>query len=406
MIKGKVVEAVDADETPFRTAGRGAPYTYLGINQVFQPNLSSVKDRLTIDYKTRLKKIWSSELNAVNKARATNTWAVALFRYFFASLKWTQNELVQLDRTTRRIMRSCKCHQYGASVERVHLPREKGGRGVPSLSLVYQREVLSMAAYMCGSSDSHLRDVVKHQLYMAGRGRHSVLGAAKAIVEKHQLGIVLEEGGVYDQSGGTLTPKRATQHLRQAQEEGLIESLEGKLIHGVFYKQCHADGWDQKASHGWLLDGRVQGRTEGLIVAAQDGVIHTCAYLARVLKKPVSPLCRGCRASAETLGHLLSKCEPLQWTLYKERHDRVLYQVVLALMRKYSIKPPEWMKWSFSGWAGVGVLLGDQVKLVVDVSTPTERQLRERRPDLIVYDYASRRALIFEVACAWEPLII
>ena len=49
-------------------------------------------------------------------------------------------------------------------------------------------------------------------------------------------------------------------------------------------------GWDTTLSHQWLKDGRLQARTESLIVAAQDGIIHTCA---RVLKIPnLSPKCR------------------------------------------------------------------------------------------------------------------
>ncbi len=59
------------DTAQFRVAEKGSPYTYLGIDQVFQPD-----QRLTSEYKERLVKIWGSELSAINKARATNAWAV------------------------------------------------------------------------------------------------------------------------------------------------------------------------------------------------------------------------------------------------------------------------------------------------------------------------------------------
>ncbi len=104
--------------------------------------------------------------------------------------------------------------------------------------------------------------------------------------------------------------------------------------------------------------------------------------------------------------HILSRCEKSQWTLIKERHDRVLYQVVLAFARQFSIILPEWMTWGYDGWAGVGVLKNDKVKLVVDVSIPTESILTERRPDLVLHHSPSRRAFLFEVACAWKPLIL
>ena len=45
------------------------------------------------------------------------------------------------------------------------------------------------------------------------------------------------------------------------------------------------------------------------------------------------------------------------------------------------------------------------MRLVVDLSIPTDRQLTERRPDLVAYYRELRRIVIFEIACAWEPLI-
>ncbi len=44
----------------------------------------------------------------------------------------------------------------------------------------------------------------------------------------------------------------------------------------------------------------------------------------------------------------------------KERHDWVLYQVVVAFARPNAIKLPEWMTWGYDGWAGVGVLQNDE----------------------------------------------
>jgi hypothetical protein len=47
------------------------------------------------------------------------------------------------------------------------------------------------------------------------------------------------------------------------------------------------------------------------------------------------------------------------------------------------------------------------VKLVLDVSTPTDRQVDNIRPDLQVYLHErSKRLAILEVACAGEPLVL
>ncbi len=196
-------------------------------------------------------------------------------------------------------MRRFRCHQYGSSVERVHLPRSEGGRGVSSLEHVYEREVLSTTAYLCGSDEPHLKEVVQHQQYMSGRGRHSLLSNSVAIIDKYQLDITVGERGV-ERQGVVLSPKAASKLLSAAQNDQLKTTLEKKKIHGVFYSQCQMQGWDTKTSHGWLTNGRLFGRTEGLIVAAQDGVIHTRAYLVRVQKRLISPICRKCHKANET----------------------------------------------------------------------------------------------------------
>ena len=55
---------------------------------------------------------------------------------------------------------------------------------------------------------------------------------------------------------------------------------------------------------------------------------------------------------------------------------------------RYSI--PDDLMWGPSWWKGVGVLNGRDLKLVIDVSVPTDRQMSSTRLDLIVY---SRRVV-------------
>ena len=167
------------------------------------------------------------------------------------------------------------------------------------------------------------------------------------------------------------------------------ETLCGKVIHGVFYSQCREDEWDTDACNSWLVDRRLRSETEGLLVAAQDGAIPTRAFRQRVRKESNSPLCRVCSKSPETIGHL-SACEPRKWTNYKERHDRVLFQLVRAVSKQFELALPAGLQWGLEGWEGVAVMENSRAKVSVDVSIPTDRELTECRPNLVVYDKCAR----------------
>ena len=83
----------------------------------------------------------------------------------------------------------------------------------------------------------------------------------------------------------------------------------------------------------------------------------------------------------------------------------MVYRVMLALAKKLDVRVPDSMKWGIDGWHGVAVLCGDKAKIVVDLSIPTDRQLSERRPDLVLHLKGERKIVILEGAVAWEPLL-
>ena len=405
MEKGKVVQCEDfllpEDRTIAAVSG-GETYRYLGIEQVFKSDHEGTRRKLTKAYVKRLRRIWSSDLNAKHKASATVGWAVSMFRYFFNHVLWTKGALVALDRKTRSVIRQYKGHHLPAALERLYLPRRQGGRGLMSLQWSWEREVVSTVMYLYRAE--HLQEVVEQQQWLVdNNNRHCLLKCAKSVLNKYDLAELLDEAAM---GGGDKRSflKKCSVMIKDAQLEEAQESLRSKLIHGVYFKQCEKSE-DTSGCHIWLSDGRFQSKTEALVVAAQDGVILTRAYRARVLKEPIPQACRVCKKAPETIGHILSACDPLHWTLHKERHDRVVYRLMLALAAKYQLAVPQGLRWGPDGWNGVAVLEGPDAKLSVDLSIPTDKQLTARRPDLVAYLCKEKVIVIFEVACAWEPLV-
>ena len=60
---------------------------------------------------------------------AINTCAVSLKRYGAGVIKWKKGELQKLDRRTRKLMAMHKIFNPDSHVDRLYLPRRKGGRG-------------------------------------------------------------------------------------------------------------------------------------------------------------------------------------------------------------------------------------------------------------------------------------
>lgn len=384
--------------TDFRRATGESPYTYLGVKQVLSSSSKGIIEPLRKEYLRRVQKIWSSNLSGKNKVRAHNVWAVSLFRYYFGNLDWTWSQLNPLDTATRKVLRRNKSHHVTASVARLYLPRDAGGRGLHSVKHVYEREKVSVAKYVMDSDVPRLIQVRENWEALRERKASATpLRKANTVLSRYGMPhLDTPECGDAGSIGKMLKVKQFDQ---------LVDELQDRVLHrSHFNTQSKAD-YDQDMSRLWLSDGRLRSVTEGLVCALQDGVVWTRAYRKGVLKHETTDRCRMCNKAKETIGHLMSSCEKLTWTLYKSRHDRVLFQVVRSLASAFNLSIPNHLIWTTTGWTGVGVLENEKVKLTIDVSNPTIAVMTERRPDLIVYLKEAKRILVMEIACAWDPLL-
>ena len=90
-------------------------YKYLGILQADDIKHVQVKKKAASEYTKRARKVLKSKLNGGNSIRAINSWAVPVIRYTAGIVDWTQAELEDLDRKTRKLMTA---KPYSTSSER------------------------------------------------------------------------------------------------------------------------------------------------------------------------------------------------------------------------------------------------------------------------------------------------
>ena len=97
------------------------------INQV------EMKDKIQKEYLRRTRKLLETKLSSRNLIKEINTWAVPLARYSEPFLKWTRDELKQMDQTTRKLMPMHKALHPRDDVDRRYVSRKEGGRGLTSI---------------------------------------------------------------------------------------------------------------------------------------------------------------------------------------------------------------------------------------------------------------------------------
>ena len=105
-------------------------YKYLGILEFDYVEVNDMIRNFQREYFRRARLVMRSRLNGRNKIRALKTWAISLLRYGAGILNWCKNVLDEMDRKTRKIMTINEEFHPKSDIDRLYVPRSKGGRGL------------------------------------------------------------------------------------------------------------------------------------------------------------------------------------------------------------------------------------------------------------------------------------
>lgn len=309
MIRGKWIEhagyEVSKDQGFISGMDEGEKYKYLGYLQARGIDHKIAKQTTSATYLGRLRSILKSNLSARNKAKAVNSYATSAIEYSFGIIKWTSTDLNNLNIRTRKEFRRNRSHHPRSAIERFHLARKHGGRGIPDLVARHHRQLLHMREYFYAKANTSAL-------------HHAIVRADVKI-----------------------TPlKLADRSLDLAAEiptpEQQIQTWKSKPLHGKYVATLESTYIDKSASTAYLRSGNLFSETEGFIAAIQDQVIATKAYRRRILKERLQDIkCRMCGEKEEYIDHIIAGCSVLAPKAYLDRHNRVAKILHQRLREKY-----------------------------------------------------------------------
>ena len=357
-------------------------YRYLGIQERAQFCCQETKELVRTEFIRRLKLMCRSGLHSRNLFQAINGFAIPVVLYSILLLGWTKAERSALDRLVRHHLVQAKAHHPRASIHRLFIPRDAGGRGLLSIEDLYQRTVIRVARYLVLNKPISLVS----SLY----DHHLRLPPAKSLLHRAQLFIDNLE-----------LPDLVTstkQHVKRVISEQHITTLESMPLHGRYWIRMRDAGLDRSLSLAWLKSPTLRPETEGFVIAAQDQVVATRNYMAHVSRviSADQDRCRACNAQGETLDHVLGFCPPLARTAYITRHNRVVQSVHWAICKRYEASdlapsPRTHKLIPVVHFPGGGRLLWEQ-------PIPTDLPVGANRPDMLLQDSESGHVFLIDIS--------
>ena len=107
------------NQDKIRTIGENETYKYLGILEADTIKQVEMKPKIQKKFLRKTRKLLETKLSSRNFIKGINTWTVPLVRYSGPFLKWTTDELKQMDQRTRKLMITHKALHPRDDVDRL-----------------------------------------------------------------------------------------------------------------------------------------------------------------------------------------------------------------------------------------------------------------------------------------------
>jgi len=229
------------------------------------------------------------ELNARNKITATGALAVQVLKYSFGMINWRIEEIKEIERKTRNILKMCKMYHQKPDIDRLYLKRKEGGRGMVQIEAAYKAEIINIAEYLYTKYKDQFVNIVNvHE--STQQNTNSILKLeAKILGELNQL------------SGMNDAKQDGMQHTKGRLGEVLKKKWKNKVMQWQYIRNMDRQLISAEDTFLWLSKGELKTETESEIVAAQDQALNTKYYATKILHTETDSKCRLCQQHDETM---------------------------------------------------------------------------------------------------------
>ena len=247
---------------------------------------------------------------------------------------------------------------------------------------------IRLAHYLQKSPDSILNICAE----VEQRAKHSIIKRADKYLQKTVFSLpnTFAEKPLLKQCKSlaeTFMKQRQTEHLN---------IYKAKPQHGMFQRMVETnDEIDSARTFEWVKRSLTMPDTEAYIFAAQEHAFFTKYYEVHILKTSSDDKCRICKSEPETITHMLAACEQLAHMEYLDRHNALAQYVHHCICKNFNIPVSKW----WQSHAPADVIVKENVEIAWDQVIQTERECPCNRPDIMIKDKISNKALIIDVSC-------
>ena len=228
IVKGMIVsdgEPLVMNNLTIKPVKEGDTYKYLGIDENISYHGPINKERVSKEYFTRTRKIWSSELSAYNKVIAHNAFAVPVLIPTIGVLDWTIGEIKEIDIKTRKILTLIRNFHANSDVDHLYMQKSFAGRGLSQVQSSYERRIIATRQHLI--KNLHRNSIWQ---YIYEKETNDILRVGQELLQKYNI-----------LSNPNEPPKSVSRKFTKADQTSERDNFVQKPLHGYFYKQIDKD---------------------------------------------------------------------------------------------------------------------------------------------------------------------